>query len=245
MGEKRQFGRITAIAQRTPAPRRRPPGEGRPSTLDWPAWVALIERQRRAISRDGSPFFPPQDYFVRATCVSFQLDGIATTEQEVIDALTPGTAQRKFRSRAAQRVRNHVGILLGIERAIRLGISLKVSAVLRWYTSISSGLAAAMPTADRMSRVEQIVNRVNSPQLRLQPALMEIARQYSQVLSDPLFPSFNGILSRLLLRYHLGRCALPYVVLDDDAARHDHGEQSIALALLNAIDRTYQDKSPA
>lgn len=231
-------GKIPYGVRRTALPRRRPPGQTRPSALDWPAWLTLIERQRKMVSRtDGQVIQPPPDYFVAATCATFRMDGIDLTEQEVLDAVIQNAAQRKLRSRACQRIRNHVAILHSIEIGLRHGLALKSAAVVRWYTSISSGLSMPSLSADKMTRIEQIVGRINSPQLRLQPAIQEVARTYAELIEDPLFPSFNGLLARLLLRYHLGRCNLPFVVLEENG---DQSLGAMSLRLLNAIDQTYQ-----
>ena len=86
--------------------------------------------------------------------------------------------------------------------------------MLRWYTSISSGLSTSVLSLVNMRRLEQVIDRVNSPQLRLQPALTEIAELHAEILAEPIFPSFNGIIARLLLTAHLARCGLPPVVFD-------------------------------
>lgn len=234
--------RIGALRPRQLGVRRRPPGEARPAALDWPAWIALIERHRRNLARGNGAFHPPlAEYFVAATCSSFALEGIDCTDQEVIDAITQGFAQRKFRSRASQRVRNHVAILHSIEKSLELNYPLKSAAVLRWYTSIGSGLSPSALGHDKMARLEQIIGRINSPQLRLQPAIQEVARTYGELLADPLFPSFNGLLARLLLRFHLGRCGLPGIVFEDAQGQaHWQKGDTGSLALLQAIELSYQ-----
>ncbi|HVT89349.1 MAG TPA: hypothetical protein VHD56_10885 [Tepidisphaeraceae bacterium] len=232
---------LTGVAGRKTTPRRRSPKDARPSSLDWPAWVNLIERQRRLAQRNGARAPLPDDYFIRATCASFGLDGIISSEQEVIDALTRSPSQRKLRSRSAQRIRNHIAILQSVEKALRLGYPLKSANVIRWYTSIGGGLSNTELSAERIDRLSQIIERMNSPQLRLQPALQEILQTYNDLLSDPLFPSFNGILSRLLLRYHLGRCGLPFVVFQaNEPEIPTRADESPMMKLLTAIDQSYQ-----
>ncbi|HMO26104.1 MAG TPA: hypothetical protein PKB10_07525, partial [Tepidisphaeraceae bacterium] len=49
---------------------------------------------------------------------------------------------------------------------------------------------------------------------RLQPAVQEIVSMHVQALADELVPSFSGIIARLLLHYHLGRCGLPPIAFD-------------------------------
>jgi hypothetical protein len=241
--EYRYSSRPASILRRSGIQTRPSDGHGgRPSGLDWPAWLALIERKRRLFQRNQNlnPAPLPAQYFVLATHSSFALEGIELTAEQVQDSISHGPAQRKFRSRAAQRVRNHVAILHGIENALRVGEPLKTSAVVRWYTSISSGLSTAGLGAAVMTRLENIARRINSPQLRLQPALQEIVQTHADLLSDPLLPSFNGILSRLLLRYHLGRCALPFVVFDPAARVSDVSpETALTLRLLVGIDESY------
>jgi hypothetical protein len=91
-----------------------------------------------------------------------------------------------------------------------------------------------------MSRLDQLVRRINSPHLRLQPAITEIARLHAQSLGDPLVPGFNGILVRLLLRYHLGRCGLPPVVFSPEVDQAAIENESILLGrLLEMIDESY------
>lgn len=219
---------------------------GRPTILDWPLWLQLIERKRRILQRHqtlGGGSTTPIAYLIRATCSNFKLDGIVITEDEVNAALARNTAGRKFRSRTAQRIRNHIAILHSIENAVRIGQPLKSGAVVRWYTSISSGLSMTPLSEERMTRLDQVARRINSPQLRLQPAIQEIVRSFSDLQADHLFPSFNGILSRLLLRYHLGRCGLPLVILNDHEGNLPTSailsETGLTLQLLNAIDESY------
>jgi len=215
---------------------------GRPLALDWPAWIDRIERKRRGAHRNQRDAATPnpQKYFIDATCSSFRLEGIDVSLHEVHDALESSPNHRKLRSRAAQRIRNHVAILHSIDRTLHKNQALKTEAVLRWYTSISSGLSTSELGIERMNRLDQIVRGIDSPQLRLQPALQEIARTHVELLSDSLFPSFNGILSRLLMRYHLGRCGLPAIVFDEAIPLSSLAiEQSLTMSLLVAIDESY------
>ena len=46
--------------------------------------------------------------------------------------------------------------------------------------------------------------------------MQEITGVHVRLLTDPFVPGFNGIMARLLLRYHLGRCGLPPLVFDPD-----------------------------
>ena len=89
-------------------------------------------------------------------------------------------------------------------------------------------------------RLEAIVRQVNSPHLRLGPAVQGIARLHHQMLADPVVPSFNGILARLVLRYHLGRCGLPPVLFVpevDGAVMND--EPRLLARLLERVGESY------
>ncbi|HEX4054443.1 MAG TPA: hypothetical protein VHX86_09275 [Tepidisphaeraceae bacterium] len=207
--------------------------------IDWPRWLRLIRRKRRMlIHPDPSRRAPlPNDYFISATVVSFRLEGIQLNPTEVASALTPAQARKPFRSRSSQRIRNHVAIMHHIESAIRRDASLSTPSVVRWYTSISCGLSLAPLNESAMTRLDNIVRRINSPHLRLQPAIREIAHLHAQLFADPLVPSFNGILSRLLLRYHLGRCGLPPILFDpqsdEDLANDEPRLLNRVLEMLN------------
>jgi hypothetical protein len=61
-----------------------------------------------------------------------------------------------------------------------------------------------------------------------------------KLLADPLVPAFNGILARLLLRYHLGRCKLPAVVFDAEADRRvSGGGEGMVRRLVELLERSY------
>jgi len=191
--------------------------------IDWPRWLRVIQRKRRMAAKPDAPHDtrritpPPADYFAIATLRSFQLEGIPLNQSEFTHAMARGWGTNALRSRTDQRVRNHVAILRRIESSLRAGATLTSQTVLRWYTSISCGLSLAALDETTMARLENVVRRINSPQFRLQPAITEIAQIHAQLNSDPLVPSFNGILARLLLQYHLGRCGLPRVLFDTTA----------------------------
>ena len=53
------------------------------------------------------------------------------------------------------------------------------------------------------------VRQINCPSLNLRPAVEDVARRYHELIVNPVVPSFNGILARLLLDCHLYRCGLP------------------------------------
>ena len=199
-----------------PAPSHPPPQSPSP---DVHRLVRTLERKQRPTSRlpgisaNGSGAC----YLERATYVSFRLDGLQVTEGEVRQALARGAASRTCRSRSAQRARNHVAILRRIESLLRRGRPLRPADVIRWYTSIACGLSSGRIDDHAAARVDHIVDAVNSPQLRVWPAVQEVTALHVRLLTDPFVPGFNGILARLLLRYHLGRCALPPVLFDPEA----------------------------
>jgi hypothetical protein len=149
------------------------------------------------------------------------------------------SAVKNFRSRSTQRIRNHVAILRRIEKSLRAGATLTSQSVVRWYTSISCGLSLASLDETSLTRLDNFLRRINSPQFRLQPAITEIAHVHAQLNADPLVPSFNGILARLLLQYHLGRCGLPRVQFDaaDSAILKD--EPRLLKRMLELVDSAY------
>lgn len=176
----------------------------------------------------------------RITESSFILEGIALHPDEVGDALATRSRKRGVRSPIAQRIRNHVAILEGIERALRAGQSLRLPVVLRWYTMLGNGLSTTTPAVERLARLEQVIRRINFPHLRLQPALGEITRVHVESLADPLVPSFHGIVARLMLHYHLGRCGLCGVIFDPRTDRtHLLNENWLAAHLLELLDQSY------
>ncbi len=203
--------------------------------VDWPRWLRGIERKRRAVAgkqRISDPLIR------EATISSFRLEGIDASESDMDQAITPTRNRRLFRSPQRQRIRNHLAILLSIERLLRKREPLKPSHVVRWYTEIGSGLSTASLALPEMIRVQSIIRRINSPQMRLQPAILEIAKLHCDLLADAMFPSFNGILSRLLLRVHLGHCGLPAVVFDPQIDGQRFGDANLLLSrLLELIDR--------
>ena len=206
--------------------------------------VRLLERKKRLFDR--LPPSPARDgpfpgYFERASFVSFRLDGLQTSEAEVAQALARGAAVRACRSRSAQRVRNHVAVLRHVERLLRRGHPLQPGHVIRWYTSVACGLSCGHIDGQTSARIDHIASTMNSPQLRLWPAVREIAALHVRLLADPFVPGFNGILARLLLRYHLGRCGLPPVVFDPavDSARVTN-EAALLPRLLELILLAYE-----
>jgi hypothetical protein len=219
-------------------------GRSRP-TPDWPALFRRLERKRRTLERDGNPAGDapaplPDNYYARATRASFRLDGLDVSDDELSDALGPGSDRPVLRSRQALRLRNHAAILHRIESDLAQGLALTADGVLRWYVAISAGLSTTRLDQATESRLEEVVRRVNSPQLRLQPALQEIAAAHLRLLADPLVPSFNGILARLLLRYHLGRCKLPAIVWDTTLDARPPDTAALLRRLVEMLDESYE-----
>jgi hypothetical protein len=211
--------------------------------IDWPRWLRVIQRKRRMAARANSPRPAnlPAEYFAVNTLSSFQLERISLDQDEIAAAISHGWSARGFRSRTAQRIRNHVAILRRIESSLRAGATLTSQTVLRWYTSISCGLSLAALDESNLLRLENVVRRINSPRFRLQPAITEIAHVHAQLNAEPLVPSFNGILNRLLLQYHLGRAGLPRVMFDsavDSTLMKD--EPRLLKRILEMVDGAYE-----
>ena len=233
------------------------PGPGEPGPLDlrrhdvaqFPPseskrLVQLLERTKKRFDRlpppaaRGGPF---PGYYERATFVSFRLDGLHASEAEVAQALARGGAARACRSRSAQRLRNHVAVLRHVEALLRRGQPLQPGHVIRWYTSVACGLSSGQIDAQTAARIDHVAGAINSPQLRVWPAVRQIAALHARLLADPFVPGFNGILARLLLRYHLGRCGLPPVLFDPEADGARVGsEAALAPRLLELILQSYE-----
>jgi hypothetical protein len=198
-----------------------------PGEIDWDKWSRHVESRRRRLGKrhpfDDGPL-ASRAYLAEATYVSFQLEGLDVTETEVSSALATGGERRVIRSRQGQRIRNHVAVLREIDAQVMASQPLTPEAYVRWYASISSGLCSADLGDTATARLVSIIHRINFPELRLPAAIQEICTLHHSLLTDPLAPSFNGILARLLLRYHLGRCDLPPVFFHP---------QTPALALTN------------
>lgn len=181
--------------------------------VDWGRYLRSIERKRQ-LART-IPRRLPARLNRLLTFSSFRLEGMDVTESDLTDACTPKPSTRpSFASRQRQRLRNHMAIQLSIVRYLAYRQVFRVSQVIRWYTSVSAGLSTCGLDLPGMQRIESIVRRINSPQMRLQPALTEIAQLHAELICDPVFPGFNGILARLLLQSHLGKCGLPMIAFD-------------------------------
>src|SRR5258706_1068013 len=183
------------------------------SEINWEAWSRQIESKRRRLGKlePAAQLFSSRQSLAEATFISFCLEGLDVSEAQVTSALAIGRERRAVRSRQDQRIRNHVAILREIDAQLAAGQPIRPESIVRWYASISSGLCPADLADAAMGRLIDHVHRINFPELRLAGAVQEIARIHVGLLADPLMPGFNGILCRLLLRYQLGRCALPPV----------------------------------
>ncbi|MFT3789360.1 MAG: hypothetical protein QM770_24805 [Tepidisphaeraceae bacterium] len=208
---------------------------------DLQSWAKGIDRLRLAHPR--SAFAPSDKFLVACTYGSFRLEGITLALPDAETAIARDNKHRGFRSRLGQRLRNHAAILLSIERLLKQSRStlLKSRTVLGWYTAISSGLSHTMPAGPDMARLDSVVRRVNSPHLRLGPAIQEIVELHVELLHDAIVPSFAGLLSRLILHYHLGRCGLLPVIFDPDrdsgAAFATHA--SAQRRIMDLVDESY------
>jgi hypothetical protein len=222
------------------------------SRADGGGSLRRIERMRRALGREngdgsgnGTAPLPmaPAEYYVRATWVSFVLEGLEVSEEEVREALDPGSDRAGLRARQNLRLRNHAAILHRIENDLAQGLPLTGDGVLRWYVAMSAGLSTTGLDQATAARLDEVVRRVNAPQLRVGAALREVAETHVRLLGDALVPSFNGILARLLLRYHLGRCGLPAVVFDPQFDGRRVGADGMLRRLMELLEVTY-DRLP-
>jgi hypothetical protein len=219
----------------------------RSPAIEWKSWTRALDRRRRQGERAGSDSRHnlntaclPREYLADVTRASFLLDGIEVSDRELAATLVRGPAARTFRSRGGQRLRNHVALLRRIESLARHALLLDARAVVRWYTSISWGLSTSQLGSDSMFRLDRAVRRINSPHRNLRPAVAEAARLYFELLKDPIVPSFNGILGRLLLNCQLGRLGLAPVLFDPAADRKEPpDEMSNRKRLLDRILASY------
>lgn len=212
---------------------------GASSSLE--AQCRQIERKRKRCNEIQPRPLLPRELLSRLTLSSFHLEKLSVSRADVELGLSVAADQRAFRPPQVLRIRNHVAILRWIERAQRGRRLLQPASVVRWYTSISCGLSIGALDDSRAARLEQAIGRMNSPQHRLSQALGEVAGLHVQLVGDPLFPGFNGLLSRLLLQYHLSRCDLPPVIFDPavDGARVG-SEQGLMGRLAELILESYE-----
>jgi hypothetical protein len=184
---------------------------------------------------------PPDEFVAEATWASFVIDGIDVGRDEVLEALAPnGTNRPALRAPQARRLRNHAAILRQIEGALRQGAALSADDVMRWYTGVGAGLPMTALDPAAAARLDEVVRRANSPQLRLRAAVREVAAAYVRLLADPVVPSFNGILARLLLHYHLGRCGLPGVVFEPTVDGGTRSAAEWAGRLVELLEESYE-----
>lgn len=209
--------------------------------IDWHHWVRVIERKRRLyVQARARQRALPTWFVTEATRTSFGLEKIELSNYDLGNTLAPHESRPPLRSRQRQRARNHMALVQTLDRRVRRREMIKADQVLRWYTSISSGLSTTMPAEPKLLRIESVVRRINSPQLRVQPAVTEIAQLYTEVSADHLVPSFSGILARLLLQVHLGHCGLAPVLLDPAVDARHPGETALTPArLLELIEQSF------
>ena len=204
--------------------------------IEWSTAVRRLDRKRKLAEKQYPATHLIGDDPAAATAVSFNLEGIAVTPDQVAQAVQPS---RALRSRAQQRLRNHVAVLLSLERCLQQQRPLTTDQVIRWYTSISSGLSTAALDGAAYSRLEQWVRQINSPQLRQPAAIQDIATVHFRILSDPLTPGFNGILARLLLRFHLGRCGMPAIRFDPQTDREFRNIDQLGHRLIELLEQSF------
>ena len=210
-------------------------------TNDPAAVLRRVERKKRLFdrTRPSDESHLPDDYYARFTFASFRLEGIDITDQDVWEALGHEHQRPVLRTRLGQRLRSHAAILRHIEIDLRRGIPLDSDRVVRWYTAVSAGLSTTSLDQASASRLEELVRRINAPPPRVQAALREIVHFHARLLDDPLVPGFNGILARLLLRFHLGRWGFPAVLFDTFLDGQRHTTDSLSRRLLHLVEERY------
>jgi hypothetical protein len=62
---------------------------------------------------------------------------------------------------------------------------------------------------------------------------------HARLLDDPLVPGFNGILARLLFRFHLGRWGFPAVLFDSFLDGQRLTPESRSRRLLHLVEQRY------
>lgn len=209
--------RVRPLSHRRPDTSISPAGARAPMPADARQWSRAIDRRVRLWRGDraAGPAIP-SSHLAEVTRASFFLDGIEVAIRAARAAVDVGSAARTLDSPNVRRLRGHVAILRRIERLSRRGRAITPGEVFRWHAALAHGLPCAVPDAASSARLTDICFRLATPHRRRAPAVEEAARLYAELLNDPLFPNFNGILARLLLSYALARTGLPPVVFDAD-----------------------------
>lgn len=156
----------------------------------------------------------PLPFVADATSASFHIDGIAVTLDQVTRALGHRQSVRAFRSPTSHRLRVHAAMLRCCERMILQRRPLRGIQLYRWYAGLSAGLGVARGSPDQSRRFEDVVARVNFSTPSLSFAVGQSVTLYNELLAEPIVPSYNGILARLLLNLHLGRSGLLPVIIE-------------------------------
>ena len=225
-----------------PSPDGRGNRGGRPRLTNDPAAIlGRVEQKKRRFDRTraSDPSHLPDDYYARFTFASFRLEGIEITEQVVREALGHGRQRPVLRTRLGQRLRSHAAILRHIEIDLRRGVPLETDRVVRWYTAVSAGLSTTSLDRASSSRLEEIVRLINALPPRVQAALREVVSVHARLVAEPLVPGFNGILARLLLRFHLGRWGFPAVLFDTFLDGQRLKPDSLSRRLLHLVEQRY------
>ena len=179
---------------------------------DAPDQLAWLEKTRDRVRRNSIRV--GASFIERSTHSSYQLDGVTLPPGAVREAMNARAGKWAMRPRTAQRIRNHASIQFQIERMLRRRIGLSAGTLVRWYTSLSTGLCGTQMQRSEVERLESVAARVNVTPHRVGAALDQVAALQVELLSEPVVPSFSGIFARLVLHMHLGRCGLPPVVMD-------------------------------
>lgn len=179
----------------------------------------------------------PRPFLVDATSASFRIDGIPVTVEQVTRALGHRQSVRAFRSPLSNRLRAHAATLRCIERILAADEPLRPSHLYRWYAGLSAGLGAGF--IDDAGRAAEVTARANLPTTRLATALADVLQLYAEMMSRPIVPSYNGIVARLVMNLHLGRCGLLPVIVEPAEDAFAHGRLDEA-TLLNLLARRYE-----
>ena len=207
----------------------------RRTSRERPVTLRSIEQARARLPRRD--WLLPRPFLVDATSASFRIDGIPVTIEQVTRALGHQQSVRAFRSPLSIRLRAHAAILRCVERIVAADRPLRPANLYRWYAGLSAGLGVGR--ADDARRAADVVARANLPTVRLSTALADILELYDDVMKNPIVPSYNGIIARLLLNLHLGRCGLLPVIVEPGEETFARGRLD-ERTLLNLLARRYE-----
>ena len=211
-------------------------------SINWDKAKNRCEAYRRKLD-DLDPFqsvLTSHCFLADATRSSFGLDGMEISANDAIVALDSLSAHKTIRSRMMQRIRNHVAALRTVDARVHHKQQLTTANFMRWYISFGCGLCPSTPDPSGIARIEHQIQQIISPELRFKAAIQQIVKLQITRTVDPLVPSFNGILSRLLLRYHIGRCGLPPIVFPEGTTEKMlTSERKLTNLILECVDSSY------